>query len=70
MSGKRVILFMAIGIIATSAVMYTLYFLTRQLDYVPPSRAPEEPAAPHVRIADPLPTFTIAIEIRASKDAL
>ena len=53
MSGKRVVIIMAIGILATSTVMYALYFLTRQLDYVSPSEAPEEPAAPHVRLIDP-----------------
>jgi flagellar basal body-associated protein FliL len=50
MSGRRVVIIMVVSILATSAMMFTLYFLTRQLDYVPPSEAPEEPAAPYVRL--------------------
>ena len=36
MSGKKFILIMFLGVLATAAFMYTLYFFTRQLDYVPP----------------------------------
>ena len=53
MSGKKVVILMAVGIIVTSTIMYSLYFLTRQLDYISPSEAPEEPAAPHVRVIAP-----------------
>jgi hypothetical protein len=42
MSGKRFVILIIVGVLATSAIMYTLYFLTRQLDYVPP----ESNAAP------------------------
>ena len=54
MSGKRVIILMLVGILVTSAIMYVLYFATRQLDYVPPSEDGAGSPSPHIRMVGTL----------------
>jgi hypothetical protein len=50
MSGKRLIILMAVGIILTSTIMYALYFATRQLDYISPSENSGDPPLPYAMV--------------------
>ena len=61
MSGKRVVILMAIGIIVTSSIMYALYFATRQLDYIPPGENSDDPPSPHA-IVESSETRLVALD--------
>lgn len=51
MSGKRVILFIGLGVLLSSSIMFSLYLMTRQLDYRPPDESPPPPS-PHAIVRE------------------